>query len=53
MHNSLQGKISIIEEAEKLKAPEILKDLDKVIPSEHYWIFIFSLTNSKLRWFPT
>lgn len=53
MHTSLQGTISIAEEAERLKAPEILKDLDKVIPSEHYWILIFAPMNSKLCCLPT
>lgn len=53
MHTPLQGTISIAEEAERLKAPEILKDLDKVKLSEHYSIFIFALMNSKLCWLPT
>lgn len=47
---SLQGTISV---AERLKVLEILKDLDKVRPCEHYWIFIFALMNAKLGCLPT
>lgn len=47
--------LRFVEEAGRLKVPEILKDSDKVITSEHYWMwgFTFALMNSKLCWLPT